>query len=687
VEYRVNNLIKYNLRHCVMVHSFDLMGQEKEEGMKTLSKTGMSCFILVCLLVFLSGSFIQAQTEIWSYEQSGKAYSNVYGGDGNIYATGSMGTGVGRDIFIVSLDDSGDEQWSYTYDGTASGADEGRTITYGEDDNIYVVGFTTDSTTLKDIAIISLDTLGNEQWFYTYDGTASGADDGFSIVYGADGNIYVAGFANDTGTGKDFVVISVDNMGNERWVYTYDGTASSNDEATSVIYGSDGNIYAVGYSTETGHNEDFIVVSLDNTGDENWVYLYNGSSSPSKEDRARSIVYGLDGYLYAAGFSTEAGTRQDFTIISLDVAGNERWVYLYDGLYNGTVDADGAHAIMYGGDDNLYAAGYAVEEQSYNKDFAVISVDTAGNERWVYTRHGSGSTPVDMAYSLVYGSGDSIYVAGYIDQGAENDNIVVVSLDTLGQLNWFYKKDGGGAPMNQDQGRSIAYNPDGNLYVAGYLQLNTFAVISVYPGLLPAMWSYPNFIMVVADSGETVDRELKISNVGAEECPPLEWSVTERPPVEWLDEDLTSGSIDYGDTVTVTVTFDATELTGGIYYDTLEITSNDPVQPTKDVWVKLTVNIPGIEEHTDADSEDRCELLSSFFEKAILLRFTTPSDTPCEIVLYNVLGARVYETALSSTPSSLSLDDTHISRLSHGVYFLSVSRSENVYPVMKLVKF
>jgi hypothetical protein len=655
--------------------------------MKARSERGMSCFILACLLVLLSGGVIQAQTEIWSYEQSGEAYSNVYGGDGNVYATGSMGTGIGRDFFIVSLDDLGNERWTYTYDGTASDADEGRSITYGGDDNIYVVGFTTDSSTLKDIAVISIDTLGNEKWLYTYDGTASGADQGTAIVYGADENIYVAGFANGAGTGKDFVVVSVDTTGSEKWVYTYDGTASSDDEALSIIYGSDGNIYAAGYSTETGHNKDFMVVSLDSAGNENWVYLYNGSSSPSQEDRARSIVYGLDGYLYAAGFSTEAGTRQDFTVISLDVTGNERWVYLYDGVYNGTVDADGAHAIIYGGDGNLYAAGYSVEEQSYNKDFAVISVDTAGNERWVYTRHGSGSTPVDMAYSLVYGSGDSIYVAGYIDQGAENDNVVVVSLDTLGQLNWFYKKDGGGAPSNQDQARSIAYDPNGYIYVAGYLRLHTFAVISIYPGLLPAMWSYPNFIMVVADSGETVDREVKISNVGAQECPPLEWSVAERPPVEWLGENPASGSIDTGDTVTITVTFDATELTSGIYNDTLEITSNDPVHLTKDVWVKLTVNIPGVEEHSDANVGDRCELLTSLFNKAIFLRFSTPSDTPCEIALYDVLGACVYETELSSTPSLLNLDDTHISHLSHGVYFLSVSRSENVYPVMKLIKF
>jgi hypothetical protein len=670
-----------------MVHSFDLKGQEKEEGMKTGSIRGMSCFILGCLLIFLSGGVVQAQTEIWSYEQggNGKAYSTVYGSDGNIYTTGSMGTGVGRDLFVVSLDDAGDEQWSYTHDGTASDADEGRTITYGEDDNVYVVGFTKDSTTLKDIAVISLDTLGNEQWFYTYDGTASGADDGYSIVYGADGNIYVAGFANNTGTGKDFVVISVDNTGNERWVYTYDGTASDNDEATSLIYGADGNIYAVGYSTETGHNKDFIVVSLDTTGDENWVYLYNGSSS--NEDRARTIVYGSDGNLYAAGFSTQPGSKQDFTVIGLDVAGNEQWVYLYDGLYNGTVDADGAQAIIYGEDDNLYAAGYVVEEQSYNKDFAVISVDTAGSERWVYSRHGSGSVPVDMAMSLVYGSGDSIYVAGFIVQGSENDNIVVVSLDTLGQLNWFYKKDGGGAPSNEDQARSIAYDPDGYLYLAGWVRQQHFAVVGVYPGLLPAMWSYPSFIMVVADSGETVERELKISNIGEQECPPLEWSVTERPPVDWLEEDPTSGSIDAGDTVTITVTFDATELAGGIYYDTLEINTNDPVQPTKDVWVKLTVTIPGIEEHSNADTEDRCELLSSFFSKAISLRFTIPSDTPCEIVLYDVLGARVYETVLSSTPPVFSLDGSHISQLSHGVYFLSVSRSENVYPVMKLIKF
>lgn len=655
--------------------------------MKKRSKKGMSLLILGCLLVLLSGGVIQAQTEIWAYEQSqnSKAYSNVYGGDGNIYATGCMGTGGGRNIFIVSLDDLGNERWVYNYDGSASSADEGKSITYGDDDNIYVVGFTRDSITLKDIAVVSLDTLGNEQWFYTYDGTASGADDGFSIVYGADGNIYVAGFANGAGTGKDFVVVSIDNTGNERWIYTYDGTSSTNDEALSVVYGADGNIYAAGYSTETGHNKDFMMVSLDNTGNENWVYHYNGSSS--QEDMARSIAYGLDGYLYAAGFSAETGTKQDFTVISLDVAGNERWVYLHDGLYNGTVDADGAHAIIYGGDGYLYAAGYSVDDQTDNKDFTVISVDTAGNERWIYTRAGLGGNRVDIAYSIVYGTDDSIYVAGVAKGGGEDDNIVVVSLDTSGQLNWFYKKDGGGAPSNKDQARSIAYNPDGYLYVAGWLRMGKFTVVSIYSGLLPEIWSYPGFFMAVLDSGETTDRELKIANVGAQECPPLDWSITERPPVDWLDEDSTQGSLGSGDTVLITVTFDATELLPDAYYDTLEITCNDPTHPSKDIPVKLTVRAVGIEEYTDTQLEDRCELLTSFFNKAISLRFTNPSDTPCEIALYDVLGARVYETLLISTPSLLHLDDGRISRLSNGVYFLSVSHVDKYYPVMKLIKF
>jgi len=113
----------------------------------------------------------------------------------------------------------------------------------------------------------------------------------------------------------------------ENWIYTYNGHGNDDDGANSIVQGSDGNIYAAGASSGSGTYADFTVISLTTVGDTNWIYRYNGPGNGS--DYAESIVYGSDGNIYTAGYSTGNGTDSDFIIISLTTAGDTNWVYRY----------------------------------------------------------------------------------------------------------------------------------------------------------------------------------------------------------------------------------------------------------------------------------------------------------------------------------------------------------------------
>jgi subtilisin family serine protease len=62
------------------------------------------------------------------------------------------------------------------------------------------------------------------------------------------------------------------------------------------------------------------------------------------------------------------------------------------------------------------------------------------------------------------------------------------------------------------------------------------------------------------------------------------------PQAPWLLVSPLSGTVPSGGSFPVTVTFDASDLEGGIYTDTLTIASNDPVTPWTLVPVTLTVN-------------------------------------------------------------------------------------------------
>ena len=418
--------------------------------------------------------------ELWTYSYNGlasgydRAYQIVYGSDGNIYGVGNT-RGIYLDQLILSVNNSGFERWVYKYNGSANADDYGKSIVYGNDGNIYSVGDVWDQNTLNDISIISLDNSGLERWIYKYNSPVDSNDISSSIAYGIDGNVYATGYGRFDGTFDDFVVISINTSGVERWVYTYDGTGNYNDHARKIICGNDGNIYIAGESYGWGSSLDLVLIKLDTLGQENWVYRYNGIGNST--DYPNSLAYGNDGNIYTAGFSYGNGTGGDFVVISVDDSGNERWAYLYNGPANGY---DYANCIAYGNDGNIYAAGVS-KGSSNSDDFIVISIDSLGQERWVYRYNGSANG-YDAAISITYGTDDNIYIAGE-SRNSDNSDFIVISLTQGGAERWIYRLNG--SLNSNDYAFSTIYGIDNNLYVAGMVRnigtLNDFAIVSLDP--------------------------------------------------------------------------------------------------------------------------------------------------------------------------------------------------------------
>ncbi len=432
--------------------------------------------MFIVMILFLLPFILFAQTENWVYRYNGSAndedvaYSVVCGSDGNIYVAGkSLSMITGMDFTVISFKTTGDTNWIYKYDGPTESEDIAYSIVYGLDGNIYVAGEGSGMGTGHDFMVISLTTAGDTNWTYRYNGSANGYDFANSIVYGLDGNIYAAGHSVGEGTFYDFTVISIDTTGAENWVYTYNGTENFYDVAHAIVYGLDGNIYAAGSCEETLTPQDFIVISLTTEGDTNWTYRYNGPGTAG--NLAFSIVYGSDDNIYAAGFSAAIDTSVDFTVISIDTTGTENWVYTYNGPGN---EEDFAYSIVYGSDGNIYAAGRSVGMGTSN-DFMVISLTTAGDTNWTYRYNGSANH-WDIAKSIVYGSDGNLYVAGYASNLVTSKDFTVISLDTTGAENWVYGYSAASS-FYWDEAHSIAYGLDGNIYAAGYSIYSTGAGI------------------------------------------------------------------------------------------------------------------------------------------------------------------------------------------------------------------
>jgi len=353
---------------------------------------------------------------VYTYNATGGvndyAYEILYGIDENIYAAGTRGVAPG--FTVISVDTAGNERWVYAYSGPSfSGA--AYTITQGDDGTIYAAGNTGDS-----LIAISIDTAGNERWVYV-DTTREGI--ARSIAYGLDDHVYVCGEEFIGAGNTDFVLARIDTGGNEQWVYRYDGPANAYDRGYTMTYGSNNKVYAGGSHMVKWPQTDMFVISIDTAGNEQWLYTYNGPGEYN--DGAHDVIYGLDGNLYIAGYATDGVDDTDVKIISIDTTGTERWNYTYCGLQH----SDHGSEIVYAPDNNLYAVGASYgPDYSFSKDFVVWCVDTAGQELWVYRYDGANGW-VDAGVSIVYGADSNLYAAGTSQETGTFD-FTVLSLTT-----------------------------------------------------------------------------------------------------------------------------------------------------------------------------------------------------------------------------------------------------------------
>jgi lipopolysaccharide export LptBFGC system permease protein LptF len=439
-------------------------------------------FVWISMLFVIS--VVSGQTERWVYTYDGPAhsfdyaYDIIYGDDGNIYIAGySTGIGTGTDFAVISLDTAGTERWVYQYNGSGNSNDIASAIVSGDDGNVYAAGYITNSTTQKDFVIISLTTAGDTNWIYSYNGPGNMYDEACAIAYGLDGNIYAAGYSYGITTYKDFTVISLTTSGSQRWVYRHNGIGNGSDEAYSIAYGADNNVYAAGYdeTVTVGSDHDFTVISITNMGAENWVCPYEGPGDGL--DEAYAVIYGDDGDIYAAGTSSGISTGPDFTIVGITNTGSVRWPYRYTEPEN---NMDVARDLVYGASNNIYAAGYRNAAAPPFGDIMVASLTNTGAENWLYWYDGPDST-FDNAFELVYDFHQNIYTVGYSKGSGTDYDVTVINHDTAGVEQWVYRYDG--SDHLADQGSAIVYGDDGNIYAAGItvddVNSNDIVVISL----------------------------------------------------------------------------------------------------------------------------------------------------------------------------------------------------------------
>ena len=506
-----------------------------------------------------------------------------------------------------------------------------------------------------------------QRWVYTHDGPGNQWDQSWRVICREDTTVYVCGDCQLSAIPFtfDMTVVGLTEGGDERWTYKYSGPGP--DQAYDVVAGSDGNLYVVGSSFDLSTSNDFTVLSVDDTGAQRWVYRH---ANPGI-DLGRALVQGADGNIFASGTSEDYG---QFTVISLTPGGQENWVF---GRGPGE-----ALAIAAGPDSSVYAAGYAVDSLD-NCDIAVAAVLSDGDEKWFYRYDGPGHSG-DSARAIAVGSDGRVYVCGH-SRGAGTDlDFATICLDPSdGSEMWVHRYDG---PGNSYDVASSLVAGEG-VYVGG---------ISTLAGSFATAFT----VLALTDSGterwvycDTGGRAAALNIVAAlaqDQSGNLyaagEMAGTETTRYDAVVTSLTgSGTLRwrymYAGPDTVTDYFSSVTVgpDGNIYASG---TTGDP--PDSD-WLVVSLTQSGAVRETRPVVRKQAFAAGTVFRDEIHIRCAAPSDNPLHVALSDILGRTVFERKLAATPQQVALRNESLRRLGAGLYFLRLETDKTLSQI-KLIK-
>ncbi|MHA1266131.1 MAG: hypothetical protein ACTSRS_12940 [Candidatus Helarchaeota archaeon] len=182
----------------------------------------------------------------------------VVDGNNNTYVIGTFGFGTNTNATLTKLDADGNIDWIRTL-GDYIRKDEGYGIAI-ENDTIYITGFgeTWGAVDDQNIFIAKYDLAGNQEWLKTWAGAGGSYDRSSKIEITPNHNLLVIGYTNNTGAGKeDMLLLKFDSNGILLWADTF-GMAN-NDGGMDIISVSETLFYTTGYTEVNGAYKTWLI--------------------------------------------------------------------------------------------------------------------------------------------------------------------------------------------------------------------------------------------------------------------------------------------------------------------------------------------------------------------------------------------------------------------------------------------
>jgi hypothetical protein len=336
-------------------------------------------------------------------------------------------SGGSSDMWIIKVDENGEEEWQKTI-GTRY-SEESRSVTQTIDKGFVVVGSTNHPKLgygSKDVMVVKLDKTGKIINQLILGG--KGLDEVEKVIPTNDGGvlmgIYSRSGVND-GPSKS-KINSKDLNNNSSSTNSNNSSTNSNNQNTAESY--DINFYGKAYGN---YGEgDYWIVKLDKNGDVQWEKNFGGS----EDDHIRTMALTDSGYIIGGeSRSQTSGNKRskleegtDLWLLSLDQDGNEEWQQSYNFKNRDILMSLNAIKDSNSKDKGFLIGGYTQSEgkvQKGDETFWMLYIDKNSKEVWRKYVEGKDKKIEERLVSVILNRDGSYVLAG-------------TSAEELGKENW-----------------------------------------------------------------------------------------------------------------------------------------------------------------------------------------------------------------------------------------------------------
>jgi cysteine-rich repeat protein len=358
-----------------------------------------------------SGELQWAHAEPGAAAQDDEVLAIAESNDGGAFAVGLWRNADGTtDGWIRKINPLGGMLWTKTHDGPASGSDVVRGVALGTGGLFVVAGQEAVTGQSANVWVRQYDDTGDPQWTDTFNGEASGSDSGNGITIDAFGDIVVVGHTTTSGEARDVLLRKYTPEGAVAWTRTYSGAAGGTDHGYAVGTSASGEIYAVGYETVTGEGKNAWLGKYDTDGNLLWSRVVNGEAG--LDDELRGVTVSAEGPV-VCGIQWDVEIPWQSFVRKYDPDGSIVWTELYSGGSNEGALCN-AIAVDPGG-DLVWTGG---ENVGTVREIVVRRLDADGNERWT-TRVPAASDGPDQGRGIAIAGSGEILVGGRVDAGVD----------------------------------------------------------------------------------------------------------------------------------------------------------------------------------------------------------------------------------------------------------------------------